>query len=32
LENALDSAALRRLATLFELLDSWDQKEKVDEK
>jgi hypothetical protein len=32
LENALDSDALGRLGTLFELLDSWDQKEKVDEK
>lgn len=32
LENALDSDALSRLRTLFELLDSWDQKEKADEK
>jgi hypothetical protein len=32
LEHALDSDALGRLGTLFELLDSWDQKEKVDEK
>jgi hypothetical protein len=31
-ENALDSDALSRLRTLFELLDNWDQKEKVDEK
>jgi hypothetical protein len=32
LENALDSDALGRLGSLFELLDSWDQKEKVEEK
>jgi hypothetical protein len=32
LENTLDSEALGRLRTLFELLDSWDQKEKADEK
>jgi hypothetical protein len=32
LANSLDSDALGRLRTLFELLDSWDQKEKVDEK
>ena len=31
-ENTLDSDALGRLQTLFELLDTWDQKEKVDEK
>jgi len=28
LENAPDSDVLKRLRTLFELLDSWDQKEK----
>jgi hypothetical protein len=32
LENTLDADALGRLGTLFGLLDSWDQKEKVDEK
>jgi hypothetical protein len=32
LENILDSDALGRLGTLFELLDSWDQKEIADEK
>jgi hypothetical protein len=31
-ENILDSDAFRRLGILFELLDSWDQKEKADEK
>jgi hypothetical protein len=31
-ENALDSEALGRLGTLFELLDNWNQKEKADEK
>jgi hypothetical protein len=31
-ENALDLDALTRLRTLFELLNSWDQKEKDDEK
>jgi hypothetical protein len=32
LENTLDSDALGRLQTLFELLESWDQTEKADEK
>ncbi len=32
LENTLDSDALVWLGTLFELLDSWDQREKADEK
>jgi hypothetical protein len=32
LENILDSDALGRLRTLFELLDTWEQKEKDDEK
>jgi hypothetical protein len=32
LEKTLDLDALSRLQTLFELLDNWDQKEKVDEK
>ena len=32
LENTLDSDALGMLGTLFGLLDSWDQKEKADEK
>jgi hypothetical protein len=32
LENTLDPDALSRLRTVIELLDSWDQKEKVDEK
>jgi hypothetical protein len=32
LANSLDSDALERLRTFFELLDSWDQKERVDEK
>lgn len=32
LENTLDSDALGRLGTLFELLDSWNQKEEADEK
>jgi hypothetical protein len=31
-ENILDADALNMLRTLFELLDSWDQKEKVDER
>lgn len=31
-ENTLDSDALGRLRSLFELLDSWDQKETADEK
>jgi hypothetical protein len=30
-ENTLDSDALGRLGSLFELLESWDQKEKADE-
>jgi hypothetical protein len=31
-EDTLAADALGRLRNLFELLDSWDQKEKVDEK
>lgn len=32
LENTLDSDALSGLQTLFELLASWDQQDKADEK
>jgi hypothetical protein len=31
-ENPIDLDALGRLRTLFELLDKWNQEEKVDEK
>jgi hypothetical protein len=31
-QNPLDLDALGRLRTLFELLDTWDQEEKGDEK